>query len=239
MTNASLPNLRRLVLFDIDGTLLWPDGLGRVSLIAALERVYGTAGTIESFFFGGRTDREIVRCVLTPAGIDETTIWDRFDALRAALIEEATRRLPDHNVQPCPGTHALIEALAARQDFLLGLLTGNVKETAFIKLEAAGFRTADFRVGAYGDEAAERDGLPPLALARAEELTGHRFAGKEIVIVGDTVADITCGSGVGARSIVVCTGWVGRDVLAAANPDFLFDDFQDTGAAVQAIEAEM
>ena len=239
MTNASPSDLRRLVLFDVDGTLLWPDGLGRTSLIAALTRVYGTAGIIESFFFGGRTDREIVRSVLVPVGIDEATIWARFDDVRVALIEEATRRLSDHNIQPCPGAHALIKLLAARGDILVGLLTGNVKETAFIKLAAAGFDPADFRTGAYGDEAAERDGLPPLALGRAEELTGRRFVGKEIVIVGDTVADITCGRGVGARSIVVCTGWVGRDVLAAANPDFLFDDLQDTQGIMRAIEAEM
>jgi len=233
-----MTSLNRLALFDIDGTLLWPDGLGRAAFVAALERTYGTAGVIASFSFAGYTDRGIAQRALAPAGIDEATIWARFDALRTALIEETARRRPNHNVQPCPGAHTLIKTLAARDDIVLGLLTGNVRGAAFVKLEAAGFDPADFRVGVYGDEADERSDLPPIAAARAAELTGRPFAGKEIVIIGDTVADITCGRGVGARSIAVCTGWVTRDVLAAANPDFLFDDLQDTEAALAAIEAE-
>lgn len=234
-----VPKIRRLILFDIDGTLLMPNGLGRSSLVAALMRVYGTAGIIESFSFAGRTDREIVSGVLMPAGIDEATIWTRFDDLCASLVEECTRRVPDHNIHPIPGAHDLVKALAAREDILLGLLTGNVRGTSFIKLAAAGFDRADFRVGAYGDEAMTRDGLPPLAVERAEALSGYRFVGKEVVIVGDTVADIACGRGVGARSIAVCTGWVGCEVLAPANPDFLFDDLRDTEAVLAAIEAEL
>lgn len=236
--NDTKVNFRRLVLFDVDGTLLWPDGLGRTSLIAALRRVYGTEGSIETYSFAGRTDREIVRDVLTAVGIDEETVWAQFGNVRTALIEEVIHRLPQHNIQPCPGAMELITALTAHGEMLLGLLTGNIQETALIKLRAAGFDPSDFQLGAYGDDAIERSDLPPLAVVRAQALTGRRFVGKQIVIIGDTPADVTCGRGVGARSMAVCTGWVTREDLAAVAPDFLFDDLQDTHAVVQAIESE-
>ncbi len=226
-----------LVLFDIDGTLLWPNGAGRAAMRAALQHVYGVTGPIDTYYFAGRTDREIVRDLLAAAGLDEATIWLHFERLMDEMARELQQRIAEglHHIRPCPGGPELVKALAACDDILLGLLTGNLRPAARIKLEAAGYDPALFRLGAYGDEATRRADLPPLAIERAARLTGVRFHGQQVVIIGDTPADITCGREVGARSIAVLTGEHPRAELEALGPHFLFDDLTDTAALLAAI----
>ena len=155
------------------------------------------------------------------------------------MEDEMRRRLGqgDHQVQPCPGALALVDRLAACGDALVGLLTGNYQGTASLKLEAGGFDLSQFRVGAYGHESLDRGSLPALAVARAAGLTGVHFHGQQVVIVGDTPDDVTCGLGVGARSIAVLTGWVERPALEVVNPHYLFDDLSNTEAVFDAIFA--
>jgi phosphoglycolate phosphatase-like HAD superfamily hydrolase len=233
-----MPN-KRLVLFDIDGTLLWPDGAGRAALKATLERVYGSAGPIDGFRFGGKTDRWLVGELLRQAGIELPDIWASYERALAVMEDELRERLErgDHDVQPCPGAHALVERLVAHDDVLVGLLTGNYRGTAFVKLRAGGFDPSHFQVGAYGHESLDRASLPALAVTRAAELTGVHFQGQQVVIVGDTPEDVTCGREVGARSIAVLTGWVEQPALEVVNPHYLFDDLTDTEALLDAIFA--
>jgi phosphoglycolate phosphatase len=232
---------KRLVLLDIDGTLLWPDGAGRAAMRGALERIYGTAGEVDRFPFRGHTDRYIVHTLLRAEGLLDDVIGARFDQLGEVMVAELKERLAngEHHIRRCPGALELVLALAARDDALLGLLTGNFYQTAAVKLQAAGFDPALFRVGAYGSEAEGRDELPPLAVARAKELAGAEFAGKQIVIIGDTAHDVTCGRGVGARSIAVMTGWTDRAEIEVAQPDYLFDDLADTKTVLAAIYAPL
>lgn len=228
--------LRYLVLFDIDGTLLLPDGAGREAMRRALERVYGTAGPIDDFAFAGRTDSAIVHGLLVQAGVEEDVISAKFDALGAALEDEMRARLGDdrHRVRACPGAPALVEALDARDDVLLGLLTGNLRATAQLKLAAAGYDPGVFRVGAFGDVSKERADLVPVAVERARELTGVEFVGQQIVVIGDTPADVLCGEALGVRTLGVLTGWHDRAALEAVLPDVIFDDLTDTGAVLAA-----
>jgi phosphoglycolate phosphatase-like HAD superfamily hydrolase len=228
-----------LVLFDIDGTLLRPDGAGRASLTLALEQVYGTAGDAHAFSLAGSLDRNTVRVLMTGAGISEEAIWAHFEELGRVmelhLHERIQARL--HNVQPCPGAHALINTLRQQDAVVLGLITGNFEGTAHIKMGAAGFDPGVFRVGAFGHEADSRDELPRLAVERAAALTGQKFSGRQVVIIGDTPSDATCGKSIGARSIAVLTGWSSREELQAAEPDYLFDDLSDQDAILAAIFA--
>jgi phosphoglycolate phosphatase-like HAD superfamily hydrolase len=229
----------RLVLFDIDGTLLWPDGIGRASMKTALEQVYGTSGPIDGYQFIGQTDLDTVSVLMGRAGLAPALIAERFPQLEAAM-ETALAGLVEsrqHNIRPCTGGPELVTALASRPDTLLGLITGNVRPTAEIKLRAVGYDTSVFRVGAFGSHSPLRADLPPVAVAEARQLIGITFSGKQITIIGDTPADITCGRGVGARSIAVATGWIGADVLRQHQPDFLFDDLTDTQAVLGAILA--
>lgn len=233
--------LNRLVLFDIDGTLLWPDGAGKASMQLALEQVYGTAGPIDTYKFAGCTDRLTVSTLLRDAGLTPEQIWDRFDQVGPAM-EAALRvllREKRHHIRPCPGTLELVDALADRKDVLVGLVTGNLRPTAAIKLREAGFDPELFRVGAYGDEAEARADLPPRAIERARQLMGVSFKRGQVVIIGDTPDDMRCGRSVGARSMAVMTGWVDRPLMEALHPDVIFDDLSDTQAVIDTITAPL
>jgi phosphoglycolate phosphatase-like HAD superfamily hydrolase len=229
----------RLVLFDIDGTLLLPDGIGREAMKVALEEVFGTSEPMEGYKFIGQTDRETVSVLMSQAGFSAEVVDEKFDLLSAATCEAFIRLLETkkYNIRPCAGAPELVDALAAHPDVLLGLVTGNIRPLADLKLRATGYDTSLFRIGAFGDQSEARSDLPPLALAEAKDLSGVSFEGKQIAILGDTPADITCGRGVGARSISVATGWIAADELRTHNPDYLFDNFTDTQTVIDAIFA--
>jgi len=226
----------RLVLLDIDGTLLWPDGAGRAAMKAAMEHVYGTAGPIDKHGFSGFTDRHNVRVLLQETHLSQQTIDQGFSAFVAHMASEMRTRIArgDHDVRPCPGAHALVNRLQAHKDVVLGLVTGNFRETAFIKLEAAGFNPAIFRVGAFGDMSENRADLPPAAMRQARALVSEDLFP---VIIGDTEHDVTCGGSVGARSIAVLTGFSTREIIEAHAPDYIFEDLSNTQAVLAAILA--
>ncbi len=220
-----------LVLFDIDGTLLNSHGAGRRAMKRALLAVYGTAGDLDGYNMAGKTDRRIIHDVLVAAGLSADDIaarFPRYEAVYADMLEEeVARRRPT----PLPGARDLVVRLARREDVVLGLLTGNLPEGAYIKLRSAGFDPRLFVVTAFGDDALDRHELPPVAVARAHALTGHRFRGKEVVIVGDTPLDIACGREIGARSVAVATGPYSLEDLAPHGPDALLPGLADVERA--------
>lgn len=230
---------KRLVLFDIDGTMVWSDGVGRVAMKAALQEVFGTSGAIDRVKFGGQCDRSIVRQLLEGEGVPTDTIWEQFDTIGRAMEVHLERVAFDgsHHVRACPGVNDLLADLSAHPDVTLGLVTGNFRRTAAVKLRAAGFDPTAFPLGAYGDESESRSDLPPLAVERANQLVGHRFDGQQVVIIGDTVDDVVCARSVGARTIAVLTGFGKRDALATEGADYLFDDLTPTADVLDAIFA--
>jgi phosphoglycolate phosphatase len=226
-----------LVLFDIDGTLLIADGAGRRAMREALIGVYGTAGPIDTTSFAGRTDRGVVRELMMAAGLAEEAIRAGFEAFREAMVGtlDAALASGEHNVRACPGAADLVTALGAQPGVMLGLLTGNMAVTARSKLAWVGLPPEQFVVGAYGDDHEHRPELARLAIERGSALAGRRFEGRQVVVIGDTPADVTCGAAYGVRTVGVLTGWHDRDALAAAGADAIFDDLADTQAALQVI----
>ena len=225
-----------LVLFDIDGTLLWTDGAGRRAIHRALIEVFGVTGPTDHWF-DGKTDPQIVRELMRVAGHGDEHIDARmeplFDRYVKCLHEEL--RDPAHSAQPLPGVHALLDALAERDDVILGLLTGNLAGGARAKLQAVGIDPERFLVGAYGSDHELRPQLPAIAQRRAREALGVDIAGESIVVIGDTPADIQCGRGVGARAIGVATGRYTVEALAEHGATAAFADLTDTDAVVRAI----
>ncbi len=137
-----------------------------------------------------------------------------------------------------PGVRPLLDALHARDDVLLALLTGNVEAGAWLKLGKVGLDPY-FRFGAFGNDAAERSELPAIAIERAARFAGgHRFSRKEIVIIGDTVHDIRCGESLGVCAIGVATGPTDADTLREAGADAVFDSLEDTDALLRAMVGE-
>jgi phosphoglycolate phosphatase-like HAD superfamily hydrolase len=230
--------LRKLILFDLDGTLLHTQGAGRRAIHAALLAELGAVAP-GGVRFDGKTDPQIVRELLDGAAHPHARDEDRI----AAVCRRYVALLADELVAPgartmvYPGVLPLLELLEARGDALLGLLTGNVVEGARLKLQAAGIAPERFRVGAYGSDHADRSCLPAIAAERAAPLFRRLPRGDEIVILGDTPSDMTCGRAVGARSIGVATGSYAAHDLAAAGAYAVFPDLAEPELVAQAIYA--
>lgn len=226
----------RVVLFDIDGTLLLSDGAGRGSMERALQAMFGCRGS-STYRYGGKTDKLIVRETMRLEGFDDATIDARMPDVLAHYISGLRTALAEgrHQARALPGVVDLLAAIEADDRLLLGLLTGNIVEGAEAKLQAVEVEHARFRVGAYGSDHEDRPMLAPIALARARRFLGREVAGDELVIIGDTPADMTCGQGVGARAIGVTTGGFAAAELEAHGPRAIFTDLSDTGRVMDAI----
>ncbi len=227
----------KLVLFDIDGTLLWTDGAGRSAIGTALLAEMGTTGPIENFRFDGKTDPQIIRELLRASGNPHAESAAHVQAVCDRYVEMLEGELASGKRVPhvFPGVWELLDLIERRDDAVLGLLTGNIAAGARLKLASVGMEFDRFRVGAFGSDAAERGELPAIAAARAAELVGEISTGEEIVIIGDTPADVTCGAEVGARAIAVATGSYRVDELDAAGAYAVFEDLLDTERVLGAI----
>jgi phosphoglycolate phosphatase len=229
----------RLVLFDIDCTLIDAHGAGGRAILRAIKEVYGVEGELGDYSFHGRTDPGIIRDLAGLWGAESGpdgagTIDASLEPCLARYIEVLEVEVAGGETEVLPGVRELVTALAADERAVVGLLTGNTAEGARIKLAPTGLYPL-FEVGAYGSDSAWRPELPPVAVGRAERLTGTPFAGKQIVIVGDTPSDIECGAGLGVKAIAVATGRHSTEQLAAHSPDHVFADFSDWRAALAAI----
>jgi len=229
---------RRLVLFDIDGTLLLSGGAGRRAIMGAIADEIGVAASaLDRIRFDGKTDPQIVRELILASGDAEPPSAERIGRVldRYLYHLEADLAVNAHRAAVMPGVPALLDLLEEDARTVLGLLTGNISGGATLKLRAVRLEPARFRVGAFGSDHAERSELPAIAAQRAEPHFGRPVGGREVVIIGDTPADVTCGRGIGARAIAVATGSYSVSQLRAAGADLVLDDFADAVAACAAI----
>lgn len=225
----------KLVLFDIDGTLLWSDGAGRRAMTAALTHVFGGAGPTD-YRYDGKTDPQIVRDLMRLEGHSEEVIAGRM----APLMEHYLKGLES---ELAAGLHAhlfdgipeLLDALEEQSEIVLGLLTGNLHAGAALKLRSAGIDMARFRIGAFGSDHHHRPELPAIAQRRAKEELGLDIPGAAMVVIGDTPADIECGRAIGARAVAVATGRYSVQELESHSPLAVFPTLADTDAVVQVI----
>jgi phosphoglycolate phosphatase len=225
-----------VVLFDIDGTILWTDGAGRRAVYRALDDVFG-APAPEGHEFDGKTDPQIVHELMRLTGMSAVEVEHRLPDALARYVELLALELgdADHGDKIYPGVVALLDELETRDDVLVGLLTGNVRDGAMAKLRAVGISPDRFKVGAFGSDHADRPELPAIARSRAEALLGHAVPGRDVVVIGDTPADMGCGRGIGARAIGVATGRYSAERLQACDAAAVFRDLSDTAAVMRAI----
>jgi phosphoglycolate phosphatase len=228
---------RKLVLFDIDGTLLLSAGAGRRAILSALGGQVGDPRALEGIRFDGKTDPQIVVELLEAAGHSSPSEPTRVAAVLARYVTHLERDLAvhGHRSRVMPGVPALLDALDADATVLLGLLTGNVEPGATLKLRAAGLDPGRFLVGAFGSDHPHRGQLPPIAARRAEPHFGRVPSGREVVIIGDTPADVACARSIGARTVGVATGGYTTIQLEAAGADAVCADFSDLARAREAI----
>jgi phosphoglycolate phosphatase len=216
-------------LFDIDGTLLNSGGAGQAAMEAALDKMFGANDAVHGISTAGRTDRAIVTDLFEFFQIaysDE--VWERFVE---TYLAELPAQLAGRGGLVLPGVAEILKSLHAREDVLLGLLTGNFAQGAKAKL--AHFELDHyFLFGGYGDEHHHRDDVAREAVHILQEHHPDPFEPDEVWVIGDTPADVQCGRAIGAKVIAVGTGLYSLADLEAAQPDYLFPDFSEPSAVL-------
>jgi phosphoglycolate phosphatase len=223
---------KKLVLFDIDGTLLLTGRAGEHALRAAFKERFGVDDDLSSISFAGSTDGAIARQMFAPYDIPPTAenIADLFDG----YVHHLALELPRREGKVLPGIVELLEALHGREDCVLGLLTGNIAKGAELKLSHYGVWDF-FEFGAFADDHVDRNKLGPVAHSRAVEKHGISFEAKDVFVLGDTPRDIDCARAAGFVAVAIATGSYGKDELATHQPDFLFEDLSDTRGVLKAL----
>lgn len=225
---------RKLILWDIDGTILLTHKTGRFTIQQTLEDLFDRTIDISSISFSGKTDPQIFREIFNQNDLAKDNHKEIYATALERYMALMRVNLAKRGVSVLPGVASLISYMADDDSYELSLLTGNVRPMAFLKLELAGL-DQHFSYGAFGSDHEDRDELPAFALDRAHALTGHQFTGKNTIIIGDTPRDILCSKVIGAHAIAVCTGKYSREELADFQPTLLFDDLSDPKEVLDAI----
>lgn len=222
---------KKLVLFDIDGTLIYHAGSGARGIARfshAMQAAYGIAITLDFAKYNGMIDRQMAWDIAKQHGVTREQFLEKFPAYAEAMLaflQEGAEKEPLY--QLIDDAVALVHRLKKRSDIALGIITGNVKRIAEWKLDHAGL-AGIISFGLYGDEADDRNALARLVFNKAQEAFHQTFFSHDIVVIGDTVHDIRCGRAIGAMTIAVTTGYHGaREPLLAEKPDFLVDSLLD------------
>jgi phosphoglycolate phosphatase-like HAD superfamily hydrolase len=227
------PTSRRLVLFDIDGTLITDDGAAREAFAQGLAEVYGFRGDVRRYDFSGRTDPQIASMILRDANWADADIEARLPALWNHYLAGLARNAPGR-VRALAGVIALLDAVRADERLTLALLTGNIEPGARLKLGAIALNDY-FPFGAFGSDSPQREELPPIAVERAATHTSIDFRGPDVVIIGDSIYDVRCGVPHGATTIAIASGKTPAAKLRAENPDHFFESAEELEGILLAI----
>ncbi len=225
---------KKLLLFDIDGTLLNMSAINRRILVDALLKVYGTSGSAETCNFAGKMDSRIIYEILQSSELSTAEIAAKFELAKRTYIEMFRAEATVADVVIMPGIYELLDELSRHSELLLGLLTGNFEGSGRHKLELPGINHY-FPFGAFADDGHHRNELPPVAIRKAYELTGQHFSDHDIIIIGDTEHDIACAKTVNAKSIAVATGTYPANELQRHQPHVLYNDLSQTDVVLAEI----
>jgi phosphoglycolate phosphatase-like HAD superfamily hydrolase len=211
-------------LFDIDGTLLSSGGAGKAAMEAALETAFSLPRVFGDIQFSGRTDRAIGQDLFRLHGIEGSIAnWDRFVGAYLQLLPSYLTR---YKGRVLPGISSLLECLQARDDVAVGLLTGNIRHGARLKLAHYDLYH-HFAFGGFGDDHFHRNDVALEALAEVQNHLGGPVDLSRLWVIGDTPLDVHCARSIGARVAAVATGWHSREELALEHPDLLLADLSD------------
>jgi phosphoglycolate phosphatase-like HAD superfamily hydrolase len=213
----------KVLLFDIDGTLLRAYGAGSEAMRRAAELVLGERCRGAQLDLGGALDPWIFERLAAHGGYEiDDDAHGRFRPLYAKLLVEQLEQ-PTSRCIAMPGVHTLLAHLRQAQCATIGVLTGNYRETGGIKLQRAGIDPQQFEISAWGDMAKTRPGLVPVALS---QLT-RKVAPRDVIVIGDTVRDVHAAHENGALCLAVTTGGSTREQLEAAKADVVLDNLED------------
>ena len=220
-------------LFDIDGTLIASGGAGKAALEAALAEEFGVPHILDKLQLSGRTDRAIIADLFRMHVIDDTP--QNHERLREVYLRHLPRYL--HAGRVLPGIAELLAHLAGRPDVALGLLTGNVRAGAKVKLGHFGLYDY-FAFGGFGDHHLDRDDVAHEAWAEVRRRFNGSVQPERIWVIGDTPLDIRCARAIGAQAVAVATGWHSMAELAEHRPDLLLADLADPAPLLSRCELQ-
>ena len=221
----------KYILFDIDGTLIDSGGAGTRSLDLAFEDTFSVPGAFKTIRMAGKTDMQILREGLKLHGIG---VNGAVPAFFETYIRHLRNTIDEKKGQVKPGIKKALEVLKSDNGSILGLLTGNIREGAMVKLRAFGLDSY-FQTGAFGDDSEDRNKLLPVAVEKLYERTSLKVGFRDCVVIGDTPRDIECSKPYGAFAVAVATGPYEYGVLADAGADVVFEDLSDTEKFISAL----
>jgi phosphoglycolate phosphatase-like HAD superfamily hydrolase len=224
--------MQRLLIWDIDGTLIDCGGSGRRAMNETFRHFFEIDSGFEGVPMAGKLDAGILKSALEHHAL----LLDSMDPFFEAYGHILDRHLEEENTITClPGVVPLLQRLNRLQCVEMVIVTGNNRHGAAIKLRHAGLLDF-FRIGAYGDEAEDRSHLVTLAVDRAEAAFGHTYAAHEVYVIGDTPDDILAAKTAGYKQLAVATGSYGREALSVHNPTAILDSFVEIDRFMQLIE---
>ncbi len=221
----------KLLLFDIDGTLLRTNGAGSRAVQKAFERVHGLDIAIEAIDFAGKTDPLILKEIYKNELDREHSVEEAREIYRH-YIYHLREEIKTAEITVMPGVRELLQLLSQREDLALGVATGNIEEGAYIKLTKANLET-HFSFGGFGSDSEIREELVRRAIERAHAHTNHKGVFEETYVIGDTPFDINHGRAAGALTVAVSTGSYTKMELSEHKPDYLYDDLTDIGSLMK------
>ena len=227
----------KLILFDIDGTLLVIDTLADMAFRAMTKEVYGVECSFKEISYAGMTDPRILEEVLKLRRIDDETIAARFDEAieKYCTYFDYFARGNSYHLTVFPGVIPLLNALEQMPEMHIAILTGNLEYTGWKKLELAGLKNY-FPFGAFGSDSKVRSELVGIALKRAEDKYGITYKNKNVIIIGDSPHDVLCGKSYGVTSIAVATGHTSIEELKRYEPDYAFQDLTDFKKLIEVLK---
>lgn len=227
----------KLILFDIDGTLLVIDTLADLAFRAMTKKVYKIECSFKEINYAGMTDPQILEEVLKQRGIDDETIAAHYkqaiEAYCAYFDYFACGN--SYHVTVCPGIIPLLPSLVLMPGMRIAILSGNLEYTGWKKLELAGLKQY-FAFGAFGSDSKVRSELVGIALTRAKRNYGTAFTAKNVIIIGDSPHDVLCGKPYGVTTIAVATGHSSIEDLRRYEPDHVFQDLSDYQHVIEVIK---
>jgi len=219
---------KKLLLFDIDGTLLSAQGVPKKVFMQILHRRFPEYAHGSSLNFSGMTDPQIAMNILKMNHSQHSDNRQLIQDLLNDFLDELSLHITSRNPPRIyPGVIELLETCRYRRGCFLGLVTGNMQRGAYIKLSACGLQNY-FPVGAFGSDSPDRNQLPPIATQRAEAFYGRQFKKEDIWIIGDSIYDVRCARVNNLHCLAVCTGLTEAAILKAEHPDAIVSDFRDT-----------
>ena len=222
----------RLILFDIDGTLIDSGGAGVRSLDLAFKKVFSVEDVFQGISMAGKTDSQIIKEGLSKHGL---SMDGNMDAIIEVYLLHLKEEIQNNKKHLKPGIHAILELLNPVKDIGLGLLTGNLEQGARIKLDAFDLNKY-FPSGAFGSDDEDRNKLLPVAVKRFEGLFDVKITIEESIIIGDTPRDVECAHIYGATCVGVATGPYSFDELIEAKADYVLKDLSDTAGLFESLD---